>query len=273
MLRRKVPVPLYHQLELQLRAAIEEGRFRSGDQLPTEAALQQEYGVSRVTVRTALKRLEEDGLISTHQGRGAFVTSQAASGAAIVRNPANLLAFEDDLLRQAGPPSIELLSVEPYPATAVLAAMLEVPEGTELLRIRRLGAAGGVPLWLDIRNLHPDFGAFAEDEYLRSASVITHLSTLTGRHVESSRLRISAGAATSEQARLLGIQPSDPVLINEFTTWADSRPVEAARAIYRSDRYAFAIEVFAADIGAATASGFGVPNGGLEVRFRQEVIT
>ena len=63
MLRRKVPVPLYHQLELQLRAAIEEGRFRPGDQLPTEAALQQEYGVSRVTVRTALKRLEEDSVL------------------------------------------------------------------------------------------------------------------------------------------------------------------------------------------------------------------
>jgi GntR family transcriptional regulator len=273
MLRRKVPVPLYHQLELQLRAAIEEGRFRPGDQLPTEAALQQEYGVSRVTVRTALKRLEEDGLISTYQGRGAFVTNQAASGAAIVRNPANLLAFEDDLLRQAGPPSIELLSVETYPATAALAARLEIAEGTELLRIRRLGSVGGTPLWLETRNLHPDYASFADDEHLRSASVTALLGTLTGRHIESSRLRISAGAATPEQARQLGLQPGDPVLINEFTVRADGRPVEAARAIFRGDRYAFAVEVFAANIGAAAASGLGFPNGGLESRFRQEVTT
>lgn len=273
MLRRKVPVPLYHQLELQLRAAIEKGHFRPGDQLPTEAALQQEYGVSRVTVRTALKRLEEDGLISTHQGRGAFVTSQAASGAAIVRHPANLLSFEDDLLRQAGPPSIELLSVETYPATAALAAMLDVSEGTELLRIRRLGSVGDAPLWLETRNLHPDYESLVDDEHLRSASVTALLGTLTGRHIDSSQLRISAGAATAEQARHLGLTAGDPVLINEFTVRADGRPVEAARAIFRGDRYAFAVEVFSAAFGAAAASGLGFPNGGLESRFRQEVTT
>lgn len=273
MLRRKVPVPLYHQLELQLRAAIEDGRFKPGDQLPTEAVLQQEYGVSRVTVRTALKRLEEDGLISTQQGRGAFVTSQAGSSPKIVRNPANLLSFEEDLVRQAGPPAIEVLSVESYPATAALAEMLEVPEGTELLRIRRLGSVGGAPLWLETRNLHPDYESFVEDGHLRSPSVTALLGTLTGRHIESSRLRISAGAATSEQAKHLGLDPGDPVLINEFTVRADGRPVEAARAIFRGDRYAFAVEVFAAAVGSAAATGFGFPNGGLESRFRQEVTT
>lgn len=273
MLRRKVPVPLYHQLELQLRAAIEEGRFRPGDQLPTEAVLQREYGVSRVTVRTALKRLEEEGLISTHQGRGAFVTSQAGSIATIVRNPANLLSFEDDLIRQAGHPTIEVLSAEPYPATATLAAMLEVPEGTELLRIRRLGSVGGTPLWLETRNLHPDYEALVDDELLQSASVTALLGTLTARHIESSQLRISAGAATTEQARHLGVSPGDPVLINEFVVRADGRPVEAARAVFRGDRYAFAVEVFASPIGTLSASGLNLPNGGLESRFRQEVTT
>jgi DNA-binding GntR family transcriptional regulator len=273
MLRRKVPVPLYHQLELALRAAIEDGRFKPGDQLPTEAVLQHEYGVSRVTVRTALKRLEEDGLISTHQGRGAFVTSQSANNSRIVRNPANLLSFEDDLMRQAGPPTIELLSVESYPATAVLAEMLEVAEGTELLRVRRLGSVGGSPLWLETRNLHPDYESFIDDEHLQSPSVTALLGSLTGRHIESSRLRISAAAATAEQARHLGLNPGDPVLLNEFTVRADGRPLEAARAVFRGDRYAFAVEVFASALGTAGASGLGFPNGGLESRFRQEVTT
>ena len=273
MLRRKVPVPLYHQLELALRAAIEDGRYKPGDQLPTEAVLQHEYGVSRVTVRTALKRLEEDGLISTHQGRGAFVTSQSANNSRIVRNPANLLSFEDDLMRQAGPPTIELLSVETYPATAVLAEMLEVAEGTELLRVRRLGSVGGSPLWLETRNLHPDYESFIDDEHLQSPSVTALLGSLTGRHIESSRLRISAAAATAEQARHLGLNPGDPVLLNEFTVRADGRPLESARAVFRGDRYAFAVEVFASALGTAGASGLGFPNGGLESRVRQEVPT
>lgn len=244
-----------------------------GDQLPTESSLQQQYGVSRVTVRTALKRLEEDGLISTHQGRGAFVTSQSAAGAKIVRNPADLLSFEDDLIRQAGPPSIELLSVESYPATPALAEMLEVVEGRELVRIRRRGLVGGAPLWLEARHLHPDYETFVEEDYLRSPSVTALLGTLTGRRIESSRLRISAGAATTEQAKLLGLEAGDPVLINEFTVRADGRPVEAARAIFRGDRYAFAVEVFSSAMGTADSPGLGFPNGGLESRFRQEVTT
>ena len=273
MLRRKVPVPLYHQLELQLRAAIEDGRYQPGDQMPTEAALQQQFGISRVTVRTALKRLEEDGLITTYQGRGTFVTSEAGAAGRIVRNPADLLSFEDDLLHQSGPPAVELLSVEAYPASTALAEKLEVVEGTELLRIRRLGSVGGAPLWLETRHLHPDYESQVDDEVLRSPSVTALLGTLTGRHIESSRLRISAGAATSEQARLLAITPGDPVLINEFTVRADGRPVEAARAIFRGDRYAFAIEVFVSALSPAGATGPGFPNGGLESRFRQEITT
>ena len=70
---------------------------------------------------------------------------------------------------------------------------------------------------------------------------------------------------------LVRMAPGDPVLINEFTVRADGRPVEAARAIFRGDRYAFAVEVFAAAAGSAGAAGIGFPNGGLESRFRQEV--
>ena len=271
MLERKVPVPLYHQLELQLRAAIESGKYLPGDRLPTEVELQLAYKVSRVTVRTALKRLEEDGLISTIRGSGTFVTNQARDDGKIERHSSRLFGFEEDLVHQAGSPDIEVLSIEVYPAPIRVAHLLEIVAGTEVTRIRRAGSVGGEPLWLESRFLHPEFSQTLAIEDLRSASLTALYETKAGLRIESSRIRISAGAATSEQARSLEIAPGDPVLINEYAVYSGGRPVDATRSIFRSDRYAFAFEVFARAMATGQPFQGTFPNGGTVSVIRQEV--
>ena len=69
----KGKVPLYHQLEKKLRRKILGGQPAAGTLFPTDQQLCLEYGVSRITVRQALKILEDDGLINREQGRGTFV--------------------------------------------------------------------------------------------------------------------------------------------------------------------------------------------------------
>ena len=93
-IRRDQPVPLYYQIEVALRRAIESGELPVG-RLPTEQELVDRYRVSRMTVRSALRRLEEDGLIELHRGRGMFVRPDATGK--IVRHPEHVLGFEDDL--------------------------------------------------------------------------------------------------------------------------------------------------------------------------------
>jgi GntR family transcriptional regulator len=70
----KKPVPLYFQLEKVLRKRILSGKTPFDHPLPTEKELGQEFGVSRITVRQALKALEDDQLIRREQGRGTFVS-------------------------------------------------------------------------------------------------------------------------------------------------------------------------------------------------------
>lgn len=247
MLRREAPLPLYYQIELQLRKAIETGQYRPGDRLPTESALQRSYDVSRVTVRTALRRLEEEGLISTQRGRGTFVTTQGDEAHRIERNPARLRAFEEDLVRQGGPPRIEVLAIDRGPAPQRIGALLGLGDGTQVTRIRRVGWVGEGPLWVESRYFHPRIADALIETDLGSASMTALLEAVTGLHVESSRLRITAAAATANQAEHLHLEPGDPVLINEFVVSAEGRAVEAARAVFRADRYAFSIEVFATD--------------------------
>lgn len=65
--------PLWSQLAAILRQQIADGTLAPGDPLPSEQALQDEHGVSRGTVRHALRVLKDEGLVVTFAGRGSFV--------------------------------------------------------------------------------------------------------------------------------------------------------------------------------------------------------
>jgi GntR family transcriptional regulator len=240
MIHHGVPIPLYYQIELQLRHAIEAGQYPPGHRLPTEGELQRAYGVSRVTVRTALQHLEEDGLISIRRGRGTFVERQALEDRKIERNPAHLFAFEEEVQKRGLTLAITVLSVEPGPVPERIARLLDLPVGSAVLRVRRIGWAGDAPLWTESRYFPPRVSErLQEDDYSR-ASIGTLLQALTGFPVTSTRLHISAGPATADQAERLQIALGDAVLINEFASYDTARqPVMAARAVFRADRYAF----------------------------------
>jgi GntR family transcriptional regulator len=66
-------IPVYVQLASILREQIETGKLQRDRPLPSEATLQQEYGVARGTVRKAVELLRDHGLVVTVQGRGTYV--------------------------------------------------------------------------------------------------------------------------------------------------------------------------------------------------------
>ena len=65
--------PAYAQVADTLRAEIRRGRFPPGSQLPSYEALMKKYEVSITVVRSAVRELKAEGLVQTHQGKGAFV--------------------------------------------------------------------------------------------------------------------------------------------------------------------------------------------------------
>ena len=66
---------LYEQIVKQIEDSILKGALKSGDQLPAERELAQQFGVSRTAVREAVKALREKGLVEAYSGRGTFVTN------------------------------------------------------------------------------------------------------------------------------------------------------------------------------------------------------
>ena len=67
------PIPLYHQIEVDLRRLVDDDELSPGNLIPPELELSRAYGVGRHTMRTALSRLADDDLIARYSGRGTFV--------------------------------------------------------------------------------------------------------------------------------------------------------------------------------------------------------
>ena len=242
-LRRDRPVPLYHQLELVLRQAIELRELGDPDgRLPTEEELAVQYGVSRLTVRTALGRLEADGYIVRQRGKGTFVHPDVARK--IERNPHRLLGFVEDVRRRGGEPHIEVLADDVIEAPLPILEALRLAPGSRVRRVRRLGHVGGKPLWLERRYYPPHVAERLIAAKLVGPSITNLLEEALGVRIESAHLRVEATAADAEQARLLAVRLGDPLLLNQFVFFdAAGRAVEMVRALFRADRYAFTFDL------------------------------
>ena len=122
--------PLYRKLVGALRSEIQTGVYPVGALLPTEAELRARFGVSRHTVREALRQLRDEGLVASRQGAGTTVVSADASERFVheVDSIADLIAYAEEL-------KIQVDSSVMVTADADLAAKLECPIGQRWLRV------------------------------------------------------------------------------------------------------------------------------------------
>src|SRR5205085_6707931 len=116
-----------------LARRIHEGEFSPGQQLPSEPDLARAYNVSRVTMREALKGLQQEHLLYAVHGRGTFVASVP------ITRPLTRLQSVTELAADVGYTlTTRVLEARRADATGAAAAALGVTEGTPLLRLERL---------------------------------------------------------------------------------------------------------------------------------------
>jgi GntR family transcriptional regulator len=134
--------PLYEQLRGELRDRIERGVYRPGDLFPSEAELMAEHSVSRITVRRAIAELQREGLVTTRQGAGTYVSDPSRAGAQC------LLSFTSVVLREGRVPGARLISMAVEHGPAEVAVQLHLPSDAELFHIKRLRTVDDEPVFL-----------------------------------------------------------------------------------------------------------------------------
>ena len=109
-LDRTSPIPLYFQIAENLKEAIQAGTIAPGERLDNELELAEQLGVSRPTVRQAIQRLVQQGLVVRRRGLGTVVVAPR------ILRPVALTSLYDDLAAAERAPTTAVLSLEEIPA-------------------------------------------------------------------------------------------------------------------------------------------------------------
>jgi GntR family transcriptional regulator len=236
------PIPLYYQLEQDLRDRISTGEFRGSAPLPTEQRLCETYGVSRITVRRALDSLLANGLIARRQGVGTFVNEQSDTVKSL-----KLIGSLDDINAYSAELVGKLLAKEKVAAPPLVAAALDLPVGTPITRLETVFSLRGEPFAHAEFFCPPEVGdRIADVDIAGQTSLVAIVERKLGRTIERADQTVEAAIADRRVARHLGLRPRAPVLEVNRTYYTDTdRPVVAMVVRYHPERYRYTVQLFA----------------------------
>lgn len=147
MLERKPS--LTDQAKAYIKQRILEDAFE-GERIPSETELADELGVSRTTIRDALSRLENEGVVYRKQGSGTYVNR---AGLQIKTRLEEIWSYEEVLRAHGYTPSTEILSLQTVAADQKLAAELNVSAGSEVLSVEKLFLENEEPVILTVNQV------------------------------------------------------------------------------------------------------------------------
>jgi GntR family transcriptional regulator len=228
-------MPLWAQVADDLRRRIADREFTG--RFPTDQELVTEYDVSRHTVREALRRLSDDGVLERHRGRGTFLVAHPE-----LQQPVRgMYSLASSIVAQGLDEYSHVLSrgecVDPEAAVA-----LELPPDAPLVYVERLRFAGGEPLALDHSFLPRDAGALLLEADLTHGSLYALLTELGGIQVTGGSERITATVPDAAMRALLRLPDGQAALAIERVARAGDRAIERRLSLVRGDRYSFTSE-------------------------------
>lgn len=228
-------IPLYIQIENQLREEIKDTSYKKGKKLPNEVALSKQLGISRNTIRQAINKLVYEGLLVRKKGVGTVVADVTFTSKA-----GNWLSFSQEM-KAIG---IEVKNYEMFigwvkPPEEII-RFFNLKEDTKVLKLERLRGNPEIPFVYFISYFNPRIGLTGNEDYSRPLyDILKELNTI----VRLSKEEISAKPANQSLAEKLEIKPGDPVLKRKrFVFDPGGRPVEWNVGYYRSDSFVYTIE-------------------------------
>jgi GntR family transcriptional regulator len=211
----------------ELKRLILGGEFPVGSKLPNEDRLCERFGVSRVTIREAVRGLIEDGLVVRRHGSGTYVTRRPLIRNSLDTNFSYTEHFEASGLRAGR----KLIGMRTIAADADAAEALSIAVGTPLVEVRRIRTADGRPAiysvdripaeLLDPSRPRADFGGSLYRILTEADHPVGHAEAVLGPAV-----------ADRELARLLDVVPGTPIQYLRQTDFD-----EAGRAVMVSDEW------------------------------------
>ena len=232
---RSSPLPLWAQVLADLTARLADGDF--DERFPTDQELVETYGVSRQTVREAVRRLADDGALTRERGRGTRV-----SRVEFEHTPGTLEGLFHQVEAQ-GATASSVVRVREQTTDAEIARRLELPARAALVHIERLRLADGEPLALDRSWLPARVARELLDARLTHAGLYDELARLCGVTIVGGTERVRPVVPSAAERRALGIPTGVAGFAIERLVRSEREPVEWRQSLVRGDRYSLVVEL------------------------------
>lgn len=229
----------YQQLRAELLTMIRE-HLAVGDPIPTERALMSRYGVSRATVRAAIRDLTEEGVVWRRHGSGTYVSDNRMLGKPL----GQLRSFTEDMRSRGFEPGAKVLDARLAESTVSIARDLGVSPGTPVWSIRRLRFADREPIMIERVSVPADVAPELASADLAGSlyAILEHKYDLV---VLRASQRIRPTVLRNDEAELMRLPAGSPAMHIRRVGFAGNgdRAIERADSIYRGDRYEFTLNV------------------------------
>jgi len=236
---RHTPRPLYARIRETLRQRILDGHYQPHQRLPSENELMAVFGVSRITIRQALRDLHNEGLVFSAQGKGSFVSKPKA-----VQHVRRLEGFGEAMAAKGYETAARLIGIRERRPPKPVAAALKLASGDDVVEVKRVRYLNREPVSVDTSYFPLDVGRplFGRD---LSGDIFPMLENVFGIALGAADIGIDAVLADDEAQQQLKLKAGEPVLRVERLTYDRAgRPIDFEYLCFRGDafKYQFRVE-------------------------------
>ncbi len=230
-LDRDSPMPLWAQLEVELRRRLESGEFEDG--FPTDLQLTEAYAVSRHTVREAVRHLNKTGLLKRERGRGTVVNRSEFE-----QSLGTLYSLFQSVESTGVAQTSRVLRLETVTDT-IAASQLDLPDDSKFVLLERVRLAGGAPLAVDRAWLPASMAEELLEVDFGHTALYNELGKLGKPVPNQGWERLTPILPSAGDRKLLGLTKSDAAFFLERRGCRDGVPIEWRTTVIRGDRYRF----------------------------------
>ena len=232
------PLPLYVQIRDNLRRQILDGSYEVHERLPSENEMMNTFGVSRITIRQALRDLHNEGLVFSAQGKGTFVSKPKA-----VQNVQRLEGFGEAMAAQGYEASARVLSIQQMKAPKAVVAALDLQPGEDVVEVKRVRYLNRSPVCIDHSYFPMDIGRkmFSLD---LSGDIFPLLENFFGIPLGGADIGLDAILADEEAQQYLNLKTGEAILrVERLTHDQEGRPIDFEYLCSRGDSYKYQFRI------------------------------
>ncbi len=230
--------PLYLQIKDTLKRQILEGTYAPYQRMPSESELMAKFGVSRITVRQALRDLHREGLIFTTQGKGTFASKPKA-----MQDVQHLEGFEEAMNSKGYETSAQLVSIKEISPTKDVQDKLNIQARDGVVEVVRVRYLNREPVSVDTSFFPVAIGQqlFSKD---LGRDIFPLLENELSINLGRADISLEARPADANIAKLLQMDIGEPIMwVQRLTLDIENNPVDYEYLAFRGDSYKYHFHV------------------------------